>query len=145
MDKDIEYLQYAYFQRLMAIRRLAINAIYQIELFEKETLAGMPELYTQKVTECQKIKASPASYLDMDMDFYSAGYVRAMLFESQLHSYLEERFGEEWWDKKETGDFLKEHYQYGRKYSAEEVLNFIKYGELSTEYFERELQRVLVE
>jgi len=145
MERDDEYLQFAYFQRLMAIRRLAVNSLYQFRLFEKETLDGMPELYAKMLSECQKIKTSPASYLDMDMDFYSAGYVRAMLFESQLHSYLEERFGANWWDKKETGDFLREHYQYGRKYSAEEVLKKIDYGELSTEYFEQELQRVLGE
>ncbi|MBU1627173.1 hypothetical protein KKB18_07360 [bacterium] len=143
MKKDDEYLQLAYFQRLMAIRRLSMNSLYQFELFDKENLTGMPELYSEMLTKCQKIKVSPASYLDMDMDFYSAGYVRAMLFESQLHSYLEEQFGPEWFAKKETGDFLKEHYKYGRKYSAEEVLKFIDYGELSTEYFERELQRVL--
>jgi hypothetical protein len=95
------------------------------------------------LTKCNKIKVSPAAYLDMDMDFYSAGYVRAMLFESQLHSFLEEQHGPEWFAKKETGDFLKKHYKYGRKYSAEEVLKFIEYGDLSTKYFERELQRVL--
>jgi hypothetical protein len=145
MEKDDEYLKFAYFHRLMAIRRLAINALYQFKLFEDENLEGKPELYEKMIIGCQKIEISPASYLDMDMDFYSAGYVRAMLFESQLRAYLEENIGKDWWDNKETSYFLKQHYQHGRKFSAEEVLKSINFGELSTKYFENELYTVLTD
>jgi GTP-dependent phosphoenolpyruvate carboxykinase len=57
----------------------------------------------------------------MDGGFYSADYLRAWIRHAQLRAYLIEEIGEDWWRRRETGDFLRELFAEGTRPSSEEI------------------------
>ena len=58
---------------------------------------------------------------DLDAAFYSAGYLRAWIFEVQLRDWLKGQFGEDWWRNKDAAEVLKENWKTGRMYMPEEL------------------------
>lgn len=121
-DKAIDsFLRNVYFIKLYLLRRYAGKLLYEFELHSE---AGKPEqLYARLMHEALKFEHSPNEYLrDIDQAFYSASYLKAWIFESQLTSVIIEKFGEHWFEKPESGQFLRELFKPGQRYLAEEVL-----------------------
>ena len=54
--------------------------------------------------------------------FYASEYLRAWALESQLRSYLRERFGNAWFSRREAGSLLRELWAEGQKPTADELL-----------------------
>ena len=68
--------------------------------------------------------AEPESYLaDIDGGFYVTGYLRSWAFEAQLRDFLRERYGNEWFARREAGDLLRELWSLGQGPTAEELLH----------------------
>ena len=59
---------------------------------------------------------------DVDAFFYAACYIRAWALETHLRRVLRERFGEQWFDEREAGDFLKQLWRDGQRLPAHELL-----------------------
>lgn len=120
-DAIHSFLKHMYFIKLYMLRRYAGKLLYEYELHSG---ASEPEkLYSELMREALKFEHSPNEYLrDVDPAFYSASYLKAWFFESQLKSVLIEEFGEHWFEKPETGELLRELFKLGQKYFAEEVL-----------------------
>lgn len=64
----------------------------------------------------------------IEQSFYSASYLRAWAFEVSLREYLKTRFGSHWWASRRTGDFLKEIWETGDRYTADEMAAQIGIG-----------------
>ncbi|HKY06170.1 MAG TPA: hypothetical protein VJQ56_14840, partial [Blastocatellia bacterium] len=58
---------------------------------------------------------------DMDDAFYSASYLRAWAFEVVLREHLKLKFGGRWWASRRAGNYLREIWETGDRYSADEM------------------------
>jgi hypothetical protein len=68
----------------------------------------------------------------MDDGFYSADYLRAWIRAAQLRAYLRESIGGDWWERPETGTFLRELFTQGTRPSSEDVAAQIGFDPLDT-------------
>jgi hypothetical protein len=94
---------------------------------------GTPEGYSEHLTSATGIVYRSDAYLaDMDAGFYSADYLRAWIRSTQLRSYLLREFGENWWARRETGDFLRALFFEGTRPTSEEVARRLGYDPLDT-------------
>ena len=80
---------------------------------------------------------------DLDDGFYSASYLRAWAFEVSLREYLKTKFGSQWWASKRAGDFLKEIWETGDRYTADEMASQIGVGPISFELLIEEFNTIL--
>ncbi|MCJ7804733.1 hypothetical protein MUP35_03320 [Patescibacteria group bacterium] len=102
---------------------------YEYQLFSSGNLAKGPKLYAEILTKFTNFIYSPAVYLDdVDEGFYSADYLRAWIGHAQLVAFLERKFGENWFEKREVGKWLKKLWQLGSQFDLEELLEKKKIG-----------------
>lgn len=125
------YHRFSLFSKLWFLRRYAAKLIYELEHLH----AGDPDsaaAYVRLLNDALKVKIDPRRYLDdVDAAYYAAGYIRAWLFEMQLRTRLEERFGPRWWTDAEAGTMLKELWAIGIRDSVDEIARQIGYDGLS--------------
>ena len=126
-EKAQEFAGFIMEQKLQAFRRYAAKVIYELKLhrndlkkLDKEFLPTEGEytsaaaMYVDILTKATKIKYAKESYLlDVDAGLYAADYVRAWLFEVMVRKRLEEKFGGDWFSKRESGEFLKNMWKCG--------------------------------
>jgi hypothetical protein len=94
----------------------------------------MPELYARRLTEAVGVEWPAVSYLaDVDEGYYVASYLRAWAFEAQLRRVLRERFGDEWFMRREAGGFLRSLWRDGQRLGPDELLAENGGGELDFE------------
>ncbi len=115
-----EYLRLALFHKLYFLRRYASKLLYEQELHTD--LAGAKERYVSILGENLGVKIGPEYHLDdVDDAFYVAQYLRAWIFEVQMHRYLEERFGYLWFTNPEAGRYLVSLWQQGQEFTVDEL------------------------
>lgn len=103
---------------------------YEYRLFSSGDLSLGPQLYAKTLTKFTNFVYSPISYLaDMDEGFYSADYLRAWIGHAQLVAFLEKKFGKDWFEKKEVGEWLKKLWRPGSQFELEEILKKNKIGQ----------------
>jgi oligoendopeptidase F len=142
-DEDvIDVAQFLNFQTLYMVRRYAAKLIYELELHSG---AKEPEkLYAKILEDALKFKHPEIHYLyDVDSGFYAANYLRAWMFEVQLRTVLDDRFGSTWWKEKECGRFLKELWSSGQKYTADQHAKGLGYYGIDEYPMVKELERKL--
>ncbi|MDH5448242.1 MAG: M3 family metallopeptidase [Candidatus Bathyarchaeota archaeon] len=137
-----EYLDFFSLSKLYFLRRYGAKLSYELKLHRADTLEGMDEVYKETLEEILKFKHPKNRFLtDWDDGFYCTQYLRAWIFEEQLRATLKERFGEEWFNNKEAGAFLKNLWAYGQKYDAVELARMLGYRDLSIEQLLSSLQK----
>jgi hypothetical protein len=118
--------------KLATVRRYAAKLIYELELHTSADLTRAAELYSELQTGATKFKTGQSEFLfDLDDSFYSADYLRAWALEVVLREYLKTRFGKRWWANRRAGNFLKEIWETGQLYSADEMADQIGIGPIS--------------
>lgn len=126
-----EFVKLQLLFRLHILRRYSAKLLYEIELHSDGSEAE--HRYAQLLSEATKFSYDGVDYLrDLDDGFYSADYLRAWIFEAQLEDYLKRRYGSRWYRSKKAGDFLKEVWETGERYSADELAAQIGLGALET-------------
>ncbi len=109
-------------KRLCLIRRYIGKFLAEKELSETGAIKD-PEPYCRYLHQATGFVYEPQGYLiDMESDFYSLDYVNAWAGAHVLRSFLETRFGEDWFQRPDAGSFLKEIAFQGRRDSLEKVL-----------------------
>ena len=68
----------------------------------------------------------------MDAGFYSADYLRAWIRAAQLRAWLAREVGDDWWQRRETGDRLRALFAEGTKPSSEEIAGRLGYDALDS-------------
>jgi hypothetical protein len=118
------YLGYVRASKLIFLRRYAAKLAYELELHDsRRGLSEMPELYARRLGEAVGVEWPRVSYLaDVDEGYYAANYLRAWAFEAQLRRNLRERFGEEWFSRREAGDFLRSLWREGQRLGPDALL-----------------------
>ena len=149
-EKDAQnFANFIMEQKLQAFRRYAAKVIYELKLHRNDltklddkftptagTYTSSAKMYADILTKATKISYKPENYLlDVDSGLYSADYVRAWIFEVMIRKKLEEKFGKNWFEKKEAGQFLKEMWKWGSSgKSIKELAGMIGYEKTDTSY-----------
>ncbi len=124
-----EFIRSVMLARLVTIRRYVAKLLYECELHTGKNFSESSELYAALQSDATKFKTPPGEFLyDLDDGFYSASYLRAWAFEVMLREYLKTRFGQRWWASRRAGNFLKEIWETGDRYTADEMAAQIGIG-----------------
>jgi hypothetical protein len=129
-----EHAEGARFLEVLLFRRYAAKLDYELELWSDfEHAPAYADRYAQNLREAIRFRYRPDGYLaDMDDGFYSADYLRAWIRAAQLRAYLRDSIGPDWWERSETGDFLRVLFLEGTRPSSEEIAERIGYDPLDT-------------
>jgi hypothetical protein len=139
-----EFIRSATLTRLQIVRRYAAKLIYERTLHASDTLSGNAALYAELQNRATKFQTSEAEFLaDLDDGFYSANYLRAWAFEVALRDYLKTKFARDWWTSRRAGNFLKEIWDTGDRYDADEMAAQIGIGPITFDLLIEELNREL--
>ena len=115
------YHRFALFTKMWMLRRYVSKLRYEL-VMHKDGPEGMEDAYAKFLGDHLHVIISPERYLDdVDDAFYVAGYLRAWVFEVQLRRFLEDQFGENWYEKPSAGSFLKSFWTIGLQDSVEEI------------------------
>jgi hypothetical protein len=111
------------FLDVLLFRRYAAKLDYELELWaDFEHAPDYAPKYAERLRAATGFRYRPDGYLaDMDDGFYSADYLRAWIRAAQLRAYLRETIGSDWWERSETGDFLRSLFAEGTRPSSEDV------------------------
>jgi hypothetical protein len=129
---------------LFFVRRYSAKLLYELEFHMSDDISGMPQRYVDLLGDALKFEPSPANYLaDMDAGFYVTSYLRSWAFESQLRDSLRERFGNEWFTRREAGSLLRELWAEGQKPTADELLKDVSGSEIEMSAVHDRVREVL--
>jgi hypothetical protein len=133
-DEAAEHAEGARFLEVLLFRRYAAKLDYELELWSDfEHAPAYADTYAQNLREAIGFRYRPDGYLaDMDDGFYSADYLRAWIRAAQFRAYLRDSIGADWWERSETGDFLRVLFLEGTRPSSEEIARRIGYDPLDT-------------
>ena len=132
MLNNKKYFINACINEMLILRRFAAKIEYEIKLNETPCLEGKKEQYRSIFENALKVKHTGEDYLaDVDPYFYCARYIRAWMFQMNIHKHLTEAHGKDWFESPASGEFLKSLWSLGQKYNAEELLKINNCGELS--------------
>jgi len=132
MNSQTDYFVNRFINELVMLRQNAAKLDYEIRLNESDSLICKKELYKTVMESVMKVSYPEEHYLtDIDSYFYCARYLRGWMFQSNIHTYMNENFGEFWFENPEAGYFFKELWSKGQKYNADEMLEMYDCGNLS--------------
>ena len=110
-------------QLLYMVRRYSAKLLYELEFHQAEDPTKLSNRYVEILGDALKIEPSAADYLaDIDSSFYVTGYLRSWAFEAQFRTHLRERYGSEWFTKREAGSLVRELWETGSSMTADEML-----------------------
>jgi hypothetical protein len=119
---------------LWLFRRYAAKLLYEIELHQADDVTTMKSRYVELLGDALKIEPSETDWLgDVDGGFYVTEYLRAWAFEAQMRFHLRQRFGSDWFTKREAGSLLRELWSLGQKPTADELLDDLTGSEIDFE------------
>ncbi|HLG17699.1 MAG TPA: hypothetical protein VJH03_24865 [Blastocatellia bacterium] len=130
--------------RLLTLRRYVAKLTYECELHKGGDISQVRESYGELQTEATGFRTSSAEFLfDIDDGFYSANYLRAWALEVAFADYLRTRFGKSWWRSRRAGGFLKELWETGERFTADEIAAQLGLGPISFDALSDEFNRAL--
>lgn len=125
---------YARAHRLVYLRRYTAKLAYELELHAAGADLGPARAarYAQLLGDAVGVAWPADMYLaDVDPGFYSACYLRAWALETQLRTYLRERYGERWFACAAAGEELQGLWREGQRLTPEELLQRLGGSELT--------------
>src|ERR671936_291365 len=122
------------FLEALLFRRYVAKLQFELDFwsrFRKD--GGSSEGYSERLGDATGLVYRSDGYLaDMDPGFYSADYLRAWIRSAQLRAHLVETVGPQWWERPETGEFLRGLFFEGTQPSSEEIAARIGFSPLDT-------------
>jgi len=110
-------------QELWFLRRYCAKLLYELELYLADDIETMRSRYVEILGGALKVAPSPTDWLfDVDPGFYCTEYLRSWAFEAQMRFHLCEKFGYDWFAKRDAGSLLRELWSLGQKPTADELL-----------------------
>jgi hypothetical protein len=134
-DEADERAESTRFLEMLLFRRYAAKLAYELELWSDfERAPDYAPVYAERLRAATGFRYRPDGYLaDMDDGFYSADYLRAWIRTAQVRAFLREEVGPDWWERPETGEFLRRLFREGTTPSSEDVAARIGFDPLDTE------------
>jgi hypothetical protein len=108
---------------LFFARRYSAKLVYELELHAADDVDGLRPRYVELLADAVKIAPAPTDFLgDVDPGFYCTSYLRSWAVEAQIRDHLRERFGDEWFARREAGSLLRELWELGQQPTADELV-----------------------
>lgn len=125
--------------RLIRLRRRAALLDYEVEFHSGGLASGAGSRYAELMTDAARARFDETERLrSLDDAFYSADFLRASAFESQMREYLKTQFGQRWWASRKAGETLIDIWNTGRRYTVEELASMIGLGALDFDWLASE-------
>lgn len=129
-SKLIDYLKIAQFNRIFYVRLYVAKALWEHKysnnknLSEESKLKYWGELFYRATGFYYSGTSANA---ERELFFGTLSYLNGWLLEYQLENYLENKFGDKWYSKKEAGAFLKKLWKDGRFENASDLSEALGY------------------
>jgi hypothetical protein len=108
---------------LYFVRRYSAKLLYELEFHAVEDPVELSGRYVELLGDALKIEPSRTDYLgDIDSGFYATAYLRSWAFEAQVRTFLREKFGNDWFARREAGSLLREVWSEGQRMNADDLL-----------------------
>jgi hypothetical protein len=144
--KSKEFLHVGALYRIFLVRRHAGKLCFAMRLCGKEQCDNVAHEYAETMKKYTGLQHNPESWSDEPADgFVSADYLRGWILESMLREYLRSKFGNAWFMNPSASGFLKEIWETGMLYRADEVCREIGMGDLDPQVLADELSEGLRE
>ena len=119
---------------LYFVRRYCAKLLYEIEFHQAADPRDMQSRYVELQADALKITPAPQDYLwDMDGRYYVSCYLRAWALESQLSTFLQEKFGRDWYTQRAAGSLVRELWSEGQRMNGDELLREVTGGSIEME------------
>jgi len=139
-----EFLRFQYLLRVFLVRRCAGRLCFSMRLHEQESGADMPQVYAETMKAYTGVQHLPGSWLEELPDgFEAADCLRGWALESMLRDYLRSKYGRTWFLNRSSAGFLKEIWETGQLYNADELCREIGIGGLDPQVLADELSEGL--
>ena len=113
------------------VRRHIAMLKFEVQLYSGSDYSSAARIYSELLTRHTGVRHDPECWLaDLDDRLYSADYLRGWIFETMLREHLRTKFGADWYQRQAAGKFLKEIWETGQFYSADELSREIGLGPL---------------
>ncbi len=133
-------LRFQHLFRSFLIRRNAGKLRNAISLFQGSLPDDAPAEYAESMRRYTGFEHDPELYLeDLTEGFCQADYLRAWILQAMLRNRLRSRFGNAWYRDRAAGSFLKEIWETGMLYSADELSREMGLGPLDGEALQDEI------
>ncbi len=118
-----DFLEFLYLRKLIILRYYCGKLLYESDSHGNDDYKERSEHYSETLKEATLAKHYESDYLiDIEPFFYSAVYLNATFIEASFGSFLRETFDEEWWRKKEAGNFLLNLWTDGGRITSKDIL-----------------------
>jgi oligoendopeptidase F len=135
-----EYLRFQFLLRVFLVRRCAGKLRFALRLHGEESFDNISQIYAETMKAYTGLNHPPESWLaDLANGFDAADYLRGWILESMLREYLETRFERVWTQNRSAIGFLKEIWETGYLYSADELCREIGIGKIEPQILADEL------
>ena len=105
------------------LRLLATQFRYELALHESPAPEKLDVVFSDMIAEHCSVQFASEAYLYLtDFHFNSARYLQGLLLESVLRRRLAERFGRDWFAKRDVGGFLKDLWKGGGRLSYADAM-----------------------
>jgi hypothetical protein len=132
--KSKDFLRFQELYRLFLIRRCAGLLRLADTLYRREDFAGMAETYAETMQSYTGLAHQPEFWIyDIADGYYAADHLRGWMLDAILREYLRTRFGNSWAISRAAAGFLKEIWETGQLYSADELCREIGAGDLDAQ------------
>jgi len=141
-----DFLRFQAFYRLYFLRRYSAKYLYEMQLH-----SGAPDPATRyasllsKAVGYNQLPTDKKRYLvDLDAFYYSASYLRAWFLEAQLNAKLTRDFGANWFERPESGQYLRSLWERGDRIDGFELAKEIGFKEITPNAAWKEIQTMLL-
>jgi hypothetical protein len=110
-------------KQIYFLRLLATQFRYELALHGDAAPEKLDVVFSDMIAEHCSVRFAPEAYLFLtDFHFNSALYLRGLLLESVLRRRLKERFGRDWFAKRDVGGFLRDLWKVGGRLSYTDAM-----------------------
>jgi hypothetical protein len=137
---SVSFLDFCSLLRMFRIRRHTAGLSFALRLYGGQSLDNMSEIYAETMRSYTGLQYCPEAWLNEPLDgFESADYLRGWILECMLREYLRSKFGRDWFTNRSAAGFLKEIWETGQLYRADELCREIGFRELDPRILAEEL------
>ncbi len=129
--KSDAFLRFHSLYRIYLVRRCVGKLRVALKICESSAFDDFPQIYSETMNAYTGLQYIPEAWPgDLDEGFICADYLRGWALEAMLREYLRTRYGKAWTASRAASSFLKEIWETGLLYRADELSREIGLGDL---------------
>ena len=138
------FLRFQALYRIFLIRRCVGKLRFGISLHQQQSFNDVPHIHSEIMQAYTGLRHLPESWIfDFFDGFASVEHLRGWLLEAMLRDYLRTRYGNAWALSRSASGFLKEIWETGLLYNADELCREMGIGGLEPQALADELWKGL--